>query len=155
MKKINAKFIKAPLLVLLTSAALPAVAEDWAISATGSCETALGTTVSSGGGLRASGGTAVVKCPLTKESGVADAITAVYARMKRGSASGANSFCTVQTYSNFGTPSDIGYGWSSAHTSNQSVSITLPDQYSYGYADVYCTLVSGDTFYGVRYLQKN
>ena len=41
-------------------------AEDWTISAIGSCEAGLGE-VTSGGGIKANGGTAVVRCPLTKE----------------------------------------------------------------------------------------
>lgn len=132
----------------------PTLAEDWAISATGSCATVLGSTIQSGGGLKASGGTAVVRCPLTKEGGF-NTINNVYVRMKRVSANGADPFCNIVSTSNYGTPSNISYGFATDTTANQSVSIALPTQYSYGYADVSCVLNSGDTMFGVRYLQDN
>lgn len=131
-----------------------AMAEDWAISATGSCKAVLGGTTTSGGGLKASGGTAVIRCPLTKEGGT-NTLNNVYVRMKRASASGADPFCNIASTSNYGTPSNISYGFATDTTANQSVSITLPTQYSYGYADVLCVLNSGDTMYGVRYRQDN
>ena len=144
----------AGLAIVLTGLCVAASAEDWAISATENCRTSLGNTVSSGGGLQASGGTAVVTCALTREGG-SDTLNQVYARLKRNSASGADPFCYVSTRSNHGTPSSAGYGYASDTTANQSVSISLPTQYSYGYADIGCVLNSGDTLYGIRYLQDN
>ncbi len=129
-------------------------AEDWTISATGSCAPVLGNTITSGGGLKASGGTAVVRCPLTKEVG-SNTINNVYVRMKRVSASGADPFCNIASTSHYGTPSNLSYGFATDTTANQSVSISLPTQYSSGYADVLCVLNSGDTMYGVRYRQDN
>jgi len=150
----NIIFLKTGALILSCLVANMAHAEDWAISATGSCEAVLGNTVSSGGGLKANGGTAVVRCPLTKEVGT-NTINNVYVRMKRISASGADPFCNISSTSNYGSPSNLSYGFASDTTSNQSVSITLPTQYYAGYADVLCVLNSGDTMYGVRYRQDN
>jgi len=129
-------------------------AEDWAISATGSCKTALGTTIFAAGGIRASGGTAVVTCPLTKEVGT-DTLNNVYARMRRNNAFGPDPFCNVSTISHYGSPSDISIGFAANTTNNQSINIPLPDQYSIGYADVSCVLNAGDTLYGIRYRQAN
>jgi hypothetical protein len=129
-------------------------AEDWTISAAGSCHTSLGSTVSSGGGIKASGGTAVVVCPLTKEV-TADALTSVYARMKRASASGANPFCNINNTDWDGAPSAMGYGFATSTTNPQSISLTIPDQYYSGYSDVYCVLNNNDILYGIRYIQKN
>lgn len=128
--------------------------DDETISAVGSCRDSLGTTISSGGGIKASGGTAVVVCPLTKNT-VNEAITNVYARMKRISSTGADPFCYLSTINNYGTPSQLGYGFASATTANQSVSLNIPTQYRFGYADVYCVLNEGDTLFGIRYLQND
>lgn len=129
-------------------------AEDWTISAITSCETIGGSTSLSSGGLRATGGTAVVRCPLVREAG-ANTINSVYARMKRASTSGAASFCYVETLSTYGTPSSISSAFAANTTASQSINISLPTQYSYGYASVGCVLVSGDTLYGIRYRQDN
>lgn len=130
------------------------MAEDWAISAAASCETELGTTVASGGGIKASGGTAVVSCPFVKEV-VGNAMLNVYARMKRASTNGASSFCYLISTAPYGSPSDSSYGYPSNTTATQSVSVPLPDQYYSGYQDLYCVLVNNDILYGVRYKQKN
>lgn len=147
------------ILVMSISVALfmlstPATAEDWTISATGSCKTSLGNTTTSGGGLRATGGTAAVTCPLTKEVGN-NTINNVYVRMKRASTNGADPFCTISSVSNYGTPTNTGLGFATDTTANQSVSISLPTQYYSGYADIICFLNSGDTMFGVRYIQDN
>ena len=130
------------------------LAEDWAISAIGSCVAALGSTTNSGGGLRASGGTAVVKCPMTKEVGT-NTINNVYARIKRSSATGPDPFCYVFNTSHYGSPTSFANTFASDTTANQSLNINLGTQYSYGYADTYCVLNTGDTLFGVRYKQKN
>lgn len=129
-------------------------AEDWAISAQGSCKTSLGNTTQTGGGLRASGGTAVVTCPLTKEVGT-NTINNIYVRLKRVSATGADPFCNVSNKSNYGTPSSFPYTFASDTTANQSMNLNLGTQYYAGYADVICVLNSGDTLYGIRYRQDN
>lgn len=131
-----------------------AQAEDWTISAVGSCRTALGSTVESGGGLRASGGTAVVACPLTKEV-TGNALQNVWARLKRASATGAKAFCDISYKDWDGDPNVLGYGWSTDTTAAQSVSVAIPTQYTSGYADLYCVLYNNDTLYGVRYKQLN
>jgi len=131
-----------------------AFSEDWTISASGSCSTGLGTTLASGSGLQATGGTAVIKCPLTKEVG-SNTLNVVYARIKRNSASGADPFCTIDSTSGYGSPRQVGYGFASNTTANQSIRISLPTQYYSGYADVYCVLNSGDILYGIRYRQDN
>jgi len=154
--------MKYPIIALLSSSLCATLmltysvsfAEDWAISATASCEATLGNVINSGGGIKASGGTAVVRCPLTKESGF-NTINSVYVRMKRVSASGADPFCYLYNTSNFGSPTSFVNKFASDTTANQSVSLNLGTQYSYGYADVYCVLNNGDTMYGVRYLQDN
>lgn len=154
MKAINKTVLSNGLLVISLLISTVSFAEDWTISATGSCMPVLGNTITSGGGLKASGGTAVVRCPLTKEVG-SNTINNVYARMKRNSASGADPFCNIISTSYYGTPSNLGYGFATDTTANQSVSISLPTQYSSGYADVSCVLNSGDTLYGIRYRQDN
>lgn len=151
------KKIAMPVLCLSMLTAGQVMAEDWTISAQGSCDTSLGNTVSSAGGIKASGGTAVVVCPLTKET-VGNAFTNVWARMKRNSTSGASSFCYLVTANQYGTPNDYSYGYPSNTTNKQSVSIPVNSsltQYYAGYADLYCVLVQNDTLFGVRYRQKN
>lgn len=147
--------------LLITSATLftmffssPAIAEDWAISAYGTCTTELGSTISSSGGLRASGGTAVLKCPLIREVG-SSTLNNVYARMQRANTVGAAPFCTLNTTSNYGTPTSSSYGFASNTINYQSVSIPMPTQYYAGYADVLCLLNSGDVLFGIRYRQDN
>jgi len=154
MTAINNIISTKSILIITLLFSTPSFAEDWAISATGSCAPVLGNTITSGGGLKASGGTAVVRCPLTREVG-SNTINNVYARMKRNSASGADPFCNIISTSHYGTPSNLGYGFATDTTANQSVSISLPTQYSSGYADVSCVLNSGDTLYGIRYRQDN
>ncbi len=129
-------------------------AEDWTISAPGSCSTSLGKTVNSGGGIKATGGTAVVVCPLSKEV-VANALTGVYARIKRASSGGADPFCDVSNVDWDGSPSAIGYGFANTSTNPQSVTVSIPTQYLSGYSDVYCVLNNNDILYGIRYKQKN
>ena len=144
-------------LSLLSVAALttsPSFAEDWTISAVQGCKTSLGNTIESGGGLKASGGTAVVSCPLTKEVG-SDTINFVYARMNRFNAGGADPFCTLSSISNYGTPTSTTWGYATDGAGTKSVSIPMPTQYSSGYANVYCVLNVNDTLYGIRYLQDN
>ena len=131
-----------------------ALAEDWAISAPGSCRAALGSVVNSGGGVKASGGTAVVVCPLTKEV-TSDALINVYARMERASISGADPFCDVNNVDWDGSPTSIGYGFAADISGPQSVSVSIPTQYYSGYSDVYCVLNNNDILYGIRYRQNN
>lgn len=153
--KLNQKnYLRYCLVLLITVVALPCVAEDWTISAYASCQDSLGTTISSGGGIKAQGGTAVVNCPLTHEVGT-DTINYVYARMKRISATGADPFCVLNTNSNYGTPSASSYGYAADNTNNQSVSIPISTQYTSGYAYVLCVLNEGDILYGLRYIQDN
>ncbi|MCG8671691.1 MAG: hypothetical protein MI867_19965 [Pseudomonadales bacterium] len=132
----------------------PTFAEDWTLSAPRGCITELGTTTESGGGLKASGGTAVVLCPITKEGGY-NTINAVYARINRALSNGPDPFCTLSTTSNYGSPTDMTWGFASDGAGNKSISLPLGDQYSYGYASVSCVLNVNDTFYGIRYLQDN
>ena len=108
----------------------------------------------SGGGLKASGGTAVVSCPLTKEVGT-DTLNYVYARMNRAVSGGADPFCTLSSISYYGSPTDMTWGFASDSAGNKSVSIPLPTQYSSGYASVICVLNVNDTLFGVRYIQDN
>ncbi len=129
-------------------------AEDWTISALASCEAALGNVISSGGGIKASGGTAVIRCPLTKEVG-SNPISSVYVRMKRVSSSGPDPFCSLNNTSTFGTSTSFTNTFASDTTNNQSISLNLGTQYYSGYADVYCVLNNGDTLFGVRYRQPS
>jgi len=152
--KLKAKLISVALLAAACGVASQSYAEDWAISAQVGCKTELGSTVSSGGGLKASGGTAVVSCPIVKEYG-SSAVNNIYARIKRASSSGADSFCYSYNSSNYGSPTNYNYAFASTTVGNQSLSVPVGTQYSSGYSDVYCVLVQNDILFGVRYLQDN
>ena len=154
MEKRNKAIVMFTTVLPLLLASTNTLAEDWAISAIGSCVAALGNTTNSGGGLRASGGAAVVKCPMTKEVG-ANTINNVYARLRRSSATGPDPFCYVYNTSNYGSPTSFANTFASDTTANQSLNINLGTQYSFGYADTYCVLNEGDTLFGVRYIQDN
>ena len=145
-----------PMILAATLGAKQAMAEDWTISAQGSCETALGTTVSSAGGLRASGGTAVIKCPLVKEV-VAGAIQNVWGRMHRASSSSPRPFCYLVSRNMWGDGPEYTYGYpGNNNAGNQSLRMQPGNnQYYSGYANAYCVLNVNDILFGIRYQQSN
>ncbi|BFM04882.1 hypothetical protein [Halioxenophilus aromaticivorans] len=151
---IQSKLARLAIILPVFVLASTAQAEDWTMSAEAYCETNLGNTVYSQGGLKASGGTAVVKCPLIKESAT-DAITDSYARMKRATSTGAQPFCYIVSKNNWGSINQYTYGYAANHTGNQSVRMQPSTQYHSGYADMYCVLFQNDVLFGVRYKQKN
>lgn len=129
-----------------------AAAEDWAISSVGSCEVSAGNAVESGNGMRASGGTAVLKCPMTKRLGAGDSHY-LYARINRSQSGGADPFCYLISTPPYGTSSDISYGYATAYVGAQSVNVPMPQLHLTGYLDLYCLLNDNDTLYGVRHVQ--
>ena len=139
-------------LTLLTSA--PAQAEDWTLFANSGCRTTLGNTQTLVSGLKATGGSAVVSCPITKEV-VADAFINVYARIDRAVANGPDPFCVLNTVDIDGEPQQSGYRFAQKVAGYQSLSLPKPTHYASGYADIICTLNNNDMLHGIRYRQKN
>ena len=152
----NHKTAILPIILSAILGANQAAAEDWTISAEGSCETELGNTVYSAGGLKASGGTAVVKGPLVKEV-VGSAIKNVWGRMHRASGNSPRPFCYLVSRSMWGTAPEYAYGYPvNNNAGNQSLPIVPgDDQYYGGYADAYCVLNVNDILFGIRYKQSN
>lgn len=129
-----------------------AVADDRALSAIASCEVSLGNTTESGNGMKAAGGTSVIKCPLSKKLGTSNS-NYLYARIHRAQSSGSDPFCYLVSTPPFGTTSSVSYGYAEPHAGAQSVGVAMPRLYSTGYLDLYCLLNDGDTFYGARHVQ--
>jgi hypothetical protein len=129
-------------------------AVDWTIPANPACHVSLGNVQNTTSGYRANGGTAVVTCDLTKNVGSGN-LNWVYARINRSAAGGANSFCSLNSYSAFGSPSDSTFTFASAGAGNKSLSLPLPTIYSTGYLNVVCVLVQNDTLFGIRYGQDD
>lgn len=158
MKQINDKRIWVYSLGIMLTTLLGvtnATAEDWTISAADSCETTLGNTVSSGVGLKASGGTAAISCPLVKEVASA-AIIKVWARIVNASSTDSQPLCNLISSNNFSGPAKVTFNSPITKTGNVSTSMEPGNnQYIHGYAKVICILNSDDILYGVRYQQKN
>jgi hypothetical protein len=128
-------------------------ASDWTIPANPACEVSLGNVANTSSGYRASGGTAVISCDLTKKVG-SNNLNWVYARINRNLSGGANPFCTLNSYSAYGS-SDTTFGSASTGAGNKSISLPLPTIYSTGYLNVVCVLNNNDTLYGIRYGQDD
>lgn len=135
-----------------SSFAIVAAADDRAVSAVVGCEVSLGDAVESANGMKASGGTAVLKCPLSKKVGTSTAGT-VYARIHRVESSGASPFCYLVSTPPYGSASSVSYGYASSSVGAQSISVPMPSLYLTGYLDLYCLLNKNDTFYGARHVQ--
>ncbi len=135
---------------LIALSAAPFVAADKTISVVSGCETIAGSTNESNGGLQASGGTAIVRCPILKDNG---SISTLWARVENASSSGANSFCTAVATNAWGGTSFLNTSFNNGVTGTQSVNMSLPTQASTGYLHMFCTLVVNDKFFGIRYLQ--
>lgn len=131
-----------------------AQAADWTIPANPACKVSLGNATNTSSGYKASGGTAVISCDLTKKVGNNN-LNWVYARINRNLAGGANPCCTLNSYSLYGSPNDTRWGCATTGAGNKSISIPLPTIYSTGYLSVVCVLNNGDTLYGIRYGQDD
>ena len=127
-------------------------ASDWTIPANPGCEVSLGNTTNVHSGYKASGGTAVIGCPLTKKV-AGNNLNHVYARINRKNANGPDPFCTLNSYSLYSTSNDSKSKNASKRAGNQSLSIPFPTIYSSGYLSVFCVLNDGDTLHGIRYGQ--
>lgn len=127
-------------------------ATDLTISAVAGCSASLGGVVESGNGLRANGGTAVVRCPLRKLSGAGIEHT-LYARVQRAQSSGADPFCYLISTAPYGNNTEVSYGYASSQAGVQSIAVPTPGLYLTGYMDLYCLLNTDDTLYGVRHVQ--
>jgi len=146
--------IKAAVLFSMVSASGVSLAEDWTQSALVGCKTSLGKTTTSKGGLKASG-SAVIVCPLTKEVG-SSAVNKVYARLNNAKSGGASSMCQLVSTPAFGGTLSFGaVTFPPSSAGSHSINVKLPSQSSTGYMDLYCTMASGDTLYGMRYIQDN
>lgn len=150
MKTITAMLHSA--LVLATLLETARAAEDSAISSVGHCSAGLGAVVESGNGLKAEGGTAVVKCPLAKREG-SDERNAVYVRINRADANSSAPFCYLISTPPYGTTTSISYGYAQSYSGAQSINVPMPSLYITGYLDLYCLLNDNDTLYGVRHAQ--
>ena len=144
----------ATLASLLLGTYSSAQASDWTIPANPACEVSLGNVTNTSSGYRASGGSAVISCDLTKKVG-SNNLNWVYARINRNLAGGANPFCTLTSYSHYGSPSDSEWGFATAGAGNKSISMPLPTIYSSGYLSIVCVLNNNDTLYGIRYGQDD
>lgn len=129
-------------------------AADWTIPANPGCEVGLGNVTNTGPGFTASGGSAVIGCSLTKIVGNGN-LNWVYARINRNLPGGSDPVCNLDSYDSDGAPSSTTFGFASDGAGFKSIGMPLPTIYSFGYLRLYCTLNSGDTFYGVRYGQDD
>lgn len=127
-------------------------AEDKSVSSVAGCEVSAGSAVESANGMKASGGTAVLKCPLSKRIGTSSANT-VYARINRAQAEGADPFCYLISMPPYGNTTAISYGYATSNVGAQSINIPMPSLYLTGYIDLYCLLNNNDIFYGFRHVQ--
>lgn len=141
-----------PIFMISIFAAPGVQASDWTIPANSICEVALGNAVSSYSGYKATGGTAVITCSLTKKVG-SNNLNHVFARINRSNPGGAAPFCSLTSYQPYGSPSDTTYAYASNGSGNKSLSLPLPNSSYSGYLTVGCVLNNGDTLYGVRYGQ--
>lgn len=151
MKAIKGAFLTGMGCMLALSAAT-ATADDRSASSVAGCEVSSGSAVEHGNGMKASGGTAVLKCPLSKKLGSSSANT-VYARINRAQSAGADPFCYLISMPPYGTTSAITYGYAGSYAGAQSINIAMPSLYVTGYLDLYCVLNSNDIFYGFRHVQ--
>lgn len=127
-------------------------ATDLAVSAVAGCSASLGGVIESGNGLRANGGTAVLRCPLRKLSGAGVEHT-IYARVHRAQSSSADPFCYLISTAPYGSNTELSYGYASSQAGVQSIEVPTPGLYLTGYLDLYCLLNADDTLYGVRHVQ--
>lgn len=126
--------------------------EDWTVSSVAGCEASLGNTVDSENGMKAVGGTAVLKCPMLKRIGTSDS-NRVFVRMSRAQASGTDPFCYLVSTPPYGTTTDISYGYASSYAGAQSIAVAMPNLHVTGYLDLYCLLNENDILYGARHVQ--
>ncbi|MEO0997288.1 MAG: hypothetical protein AAFX58_07195, partial [Pseudomonadota bacterium] len=124
---------------LLATASHSAVADDETISAYAGCRAELGNTTGTGSGLRASGGTAVISCPILKNVSPND-LNWVYARINRAQAGGGDPFCSLSSHNAYNTASDSTWVFASDPAGNKSLSLPLPTTYSTGYLTLSCVL---------------
>ena len=130
-----------------------AYASDWTTDAYSGCQVRLGNATPYRSGFRASGGTAVLSCPITKKAGSSN-LNFVYARMKRATTGSAIPFCTLNSNSHYSsTSSNSTWGYASSTTSAHSVAMPLPTLYSTGYLNLVCVIYENDIFFGYRYNQ--
>ena len=127
-------------------------ATNWTIPANPACEVSLGNATNTNSGYKASGGTAVIHCDLTKKLG-SNNLNYVNARIKRKLAGGPDPFCSITSYSAFSTASNSKWGFAADGAGNKSISIPLPNLYYSGYLSVVCVLNNGDTLHGISYGQ--
>ncbi len=152
MKYLPFSFITTLFILGLSAYSSAHAASDWTIPANPACEVSLGNATNTFSGYKASGGTAVIICDLTKKV-ASNNLNYVYARINRSLAGGADPFCTLNSYSAYSTSNDTTWGFAPDGVGNKSISIPLPDTYSSGYLSVVCVLNVNDTLHGIRYGQ--
>ena len=127
-------------------------ASNWTIPANPACEVSLGNATNTFSGYKASGGTAVIQCDLTKKVG-SNTLNYVNARIKRKLAGGPDPFCALTSHGAFSAFNDTKYGHATHGVGNKYVRIPLPESYNNGYLSIVCVLNNGDTLYGISYGQ--
>ncbi|MEM1228926.1 MAG: hypothetical protein AAGI15_00185 [Pseudomonadota bacterium] len=146
-------FTKAAVLAAsLVAGGEAAAASNWTESAYHACTVGLGNATGTQSGWRATGGTAVISCPIQRKLGSAN-LNNLYARIKRANGSGAAPFCTLTSYNNYSTATSSKSKFASAGAGNKSLSLPLPTIYYSGYLGLVCVLNSNDVLYGYRWGQ--
>ena len=152
MKNLSISFFTTFLLFGLNVYSNAHAASDWTIPADPGCDVSLGNATGVHSGYKASGGTAVIGCDLTKKV-ASNNLNYVFARINRKNANGPDPFCTLNSHNMYSTSNDSKSKNATKNAGNQSLSIQLPTIYSTGYLTVSCVLNDGDTLYGIRYGQ--
>lgn len=145
--------IKAIAVITASVFSVNALAWDKMVPAVGSCKTTAGTTTVYNNGLRASE-TAIVRCPLIKTV-TPNAVTDVLAYLHR--TSDATSYCHLVSipphgsFAVYGLDAPVSWG-----TGNKILYPSMPaSQPSSSYMSLNCVLMTGDTLFGMRYLQAD